>query len=68
MDRAVDPSTAVDEPPAPPEPTAVAPQPRPLAPEGLTALVGQVALVSGASAGIGRAVSLALGRAGADVV
>jgi glucose 1-dehydrogenase len=68
MDRAVDPSTAVDEPPAPPEPTAVAPQPRPLAPEGLTALVGQVALVSGASSGIGRAVSLALGRAGADVV
>lgn len=31
-------------------------------------LVGQKALVTGASAGIGRAVAIALGRAGADVV
>ena len=32
------------------------------------ALVGQKALVTGASSGIGRAVAIALGKAGADVV
>ena len=34
----------------------------------LPSLAGQAALVTGASSGIGRAVALALGRAGADVV
>ena len=65
MDHAIDPATAFEVPAAP---TAIAPQPRPLEPVWLNTLAGQVALVSGASSGIGRAVALALGRSGADVV
>ena len=37
-------------------------------PEAPASLMGQVALVSGASSGIGRQIALALARAGADVV
>lgn len=44
---------------------AVSPQVTPAIPR---VLAGQPALVSGASSGIGRAVALALGRSGADVV
>jgi hypothetical protein len=59
MDHATDPATAFEVPAAP---TAMAPQPRPLEPVWLNTLAGQVALVSGASSGIGRAVAVALGR------
>jgi glucose 1-dehydrogenase len=45
---------------------SVAPTARPSAEHALN-LAGQAALVTGASSGIGRAVALALGRAGADV-
>jgi len=65
MDRAADPATRLD---APPAETEIAPRPRPLDLERLSTLLGQVALVSGASSGIGSAVALAFGRAGADVV
>jgi len=44
------------------------PEPVLPAPQVLTLLEGQTALVTGANSGIGRAIAVALGRAGADVV
>ena len=41
--------------------------PSPRLPDAARVLSGQRALVTGANSGIGRAVALALGRAGADV-
>jgi glucose 1-dehydrogenase len=44
--------------------------PKPVVPElpTLTLLKGQTALVTGANSGIGRAIALSLGKAGANVV
>src|SRR2546421_12726813 len=51
-------------------PASYAPRPRPVMPRvpAQKLLLGQKALVTGASSGIGRAIALSLGDAGADVV
>jgi glucose 1-dehydrogenase len=54
--------------PAPTDPVAPEASPPPPHPPIPHVLEGQPALVTGANSGIGRAIALALGRAGADVV